>query len=492
MSGFLRVTMLLGSVTALSLVVQIVRTKLVAIHVGREGMALVAQFSDLQMLVAGLLLLGADQGMVAVATDAYARGDPEILHKTLKMLRRWLFPLALLVLTALTAAAPWLLPQITGQPNYVLPGMLALAALAAQLWVRPWTAIINGARAFQILARARLAETLVSFAVLVPLVLMWRVQGALYSLAAVQVVGLATTWWAFRRLAPPTPNDGAATLPPIDNSTQTLVRFGAATLVGGLISTGLSLALRREIISLHGLEQSGLYQVAFALTQQYLTLVLGAMSAYSFPAYRAVHNQPQALSQEVNHTLRGALLVIVPIIAVLLVLREPFILVLFTEEYLPAEAMLRLQLLGDLFKVVAWAIGVPILAAGRAGTHIALEVLFASSWLVGVWGWSQLFGVLGAPIGFLVNQILVCVVYIVVIRRQLGIGIDGPNWRLLGLSSAVLIATALVAGSSLWVSVPVAAAMVALWAWLCVQRSEWQGLLTLVRERLGRLGVVKK
>ena len=33
--------------------------------------------------------------------------------------------------------------------------------------------------------------------------------------------------------------------------------------------------------------------------------------------------------------------------------------------------MLRVQLLGDLFKVVAWAIGLPILASGRVGTHLA-------------------------------------------------------------------------------------------------------------------------
>lgn len=292
------------------------------------------------------------------------------------------------------------LPKVTGQPDYLLPGALAIGALAAQLLIRPWQAIINGAQNFRLLARARLAESLFGLAFLVPLALGWHLLGALYSLALLQIVSLLTTLWAWRQLAPPNVPDLADALEPIESASKTLLRFGAASLVGIAIGNGLSLALRRVIIAKLGLDSSGLYQVAYGLTQQYLTLVLGAMSAYSFPAFRAVHRDPVKLAQEVNQTLRGALLIIVPIIAILLVFRQQFIWLLFSKDYLPAGDMLRVQLIGDLFKVMAWALGLPILASGRAGLHISLELLLSCTWLLALFFGCDFLGAQGPSWAF--------------------------------------------------------------------------------------------
>src|SRR5438105_3918623 len=98
MSRFMRATVLLGSVTVLSLAVQIVRTKLMALEVGRAGMALVAQFSDYQTLIAGFLLVGTEQGLVALAADAYAHGRPSALPQVLALVRKRVIPWALLAL----------------------------------------------------------------------------------------------------------------------------------------------------------------------------------------------------------------------------------------------------------------------------------------------------------------------------------------------------------------------------------------------------------
>lgn len=484
MNRFMRVTVLLGSVTVLSLAIQIVRTKLMALEVGRAGMSLVAQFSDFQIFISGFLLLGAEQGLVAVAADAYGHGRPEAVAQVLRIVRRRVVPWALLAIVLLTAASPWLLPHITGQPDYVLPGAIAVAALCAQLLIRPWQAIINGAKAFKLMARLRLAESGIGLALLVPLVLVWHVEGAIYSIAAMQVTSLAITWWAWRKLAPPQVDLLSVATPEQESAARTLTRFGVATLFAMAISNGMNLALRREIISLHGLDTSGLYQVAYSLTQQYLVVVLGAMSTYSFPAYRAVHAQPEALSNEINHTLRGAVLIIVPIIATLLILRVPLLLILFSRDYLPAEGMLRLQLLGDLFKVVAWAIGLAILASGRTRTHILLEVLFGATWLAGVWAWSQVLGPLGPPTAFLANQVFMCFVYWAILHRYMGFRLSRQNLLLIGASTTTLAAIALTSGLPLLANAAIGVAVVGGWAGLCVQRSEIQTLVRYLRRRL--------
>lgn len=482
----MRATVLLGSVTVLSLVVQIVRTKLMALEVGRAGMALVAQFSDYQTLVAGFLLVGTEQGLIAVAADAYSRGDPNALKSVLKLLRRRIFPFALAALVVLTALTPWILPKVTGQPDYLLPGALAIGALAAQLLIRPWQAFINGAQNFRLLARARLAESLFGLALLLPLALGWHLVGALYSLALLQIVSLLATLWAWRRLAPPAASELATVLEPIESASTTLLRFGVASLAGIAIGNGLSLALRRVIIAKLGLDQSGLYQVAYGLTQQYLTLVLGAMSAYSFPAFRAVHRDPIKLAQEVNQTLRGALLIIVPIIATLLVFRQQFIWLLFSKDYLPAGDMLRVQLIGDLFKVIAWALGMPILASGRAGLHIALELLLSCTWLLAIFFGCDFLGTQGPSWAFLAIYVFAGGIYLMITRRVFGFRFTAENLVLVGASTTCLVLVDLSGDFSLALSAAAAGVLVAIWALICVKRSEILGLRDYVLQRIGR------
>lgn len=484
MNQFLRVTALLGSVTALTLAVQIARTKLVALQVGKAGMALVAQFADFQNFISGFMLLGMEQGIVAVATDAYVRGDPtapgRLIQQVWQRSSRWSLP----ALALLALASPWLVPAVTGQSGHVWIAAVALCTLAVQLWIRPRTSILNGAKAFKLLARSRIIEALLGLALVVPLAGLWRLEGALWSVAGTQVVALLATWWVWRRSVPPTVADGG--LVSDTEIRQSLHRFGFASLIGLVIANGLSLALRRVLISTIGLEQTGLYQVAYSLTQQYLGIVLIAMALYSFTTYRAVSHDPAALQREVEQTLRGALLVITPIICVLLVSREWLIRLIFSADYLPAAEMLRVQLVGDLFKVIAWAIGLPIVASGRLGVHVTLEFVFSSALVVGAAVWTRALGPVGAAWAFTANVALACIVYLFVLRPTLAIGLTREVLKPVLVALAAVVTVALLATKPPILRISLFFATMLVWSAVAVRRSEWQQLRRMFRERMSR------
>lgn len=486
MSGFLRATALLGSVSVLTLLVSVVRTKIVAVEVGRAGMAVVAQFSDTSQLISALLLLGTEQGMVAIATDVYARGDEAALARLQAMVRRRVGvpAVAALLLAALTT--PWTVPAITGQPDHALPMSIALLALAAQLLVRPWRAILTGAKALGLIARLDITTAVLGLMFVIPLVLARQVEGAVWSLATTQLAMLGAALWIWRR-RPPVANAEAQQLTDAEMASH-LAIYGAGTLVSMLIGRGLSMAMRREIIWLHGLEEAGLYQVAYSLTQQYLTIVLGAMSAYTFPTYRAIWRDPERLVREIRSTLRGALLVITPIIIGLLGVRTLLIRLLFSADYLPAQDLLQIQLVGDLFKIIAWCVGLPILASGRVRVHVLLDLLLSSTLLLGVWAWSQAFGRLGPPIAFATNFGLATVVYLVAIWRIFGVGLGRDEVRTIAACAALVLGTALATDDDWLRSMLVSAVAIGLFAGLVVRRQEWKALRALVERKLRRGG----
>jgi PST family polysaccharide transporter len=484
MNRFLRVTALLGSVTGLTLAVQIARTKLVALQVGKAGMALLAQFADLQNFISGFLLLGMEQGIVAVATDAYVRGDPtapgRLIQQVWQRTSRWALPALIL----LALGSPWLVPAVTGQRGHVWVAATALGTLTVQLWVRPRTSILNGAKAFKLLARSRILEAVLGLAMVVPLAGLWRLSGALWSVAGTQVVSWVATWFVWQRLEPPAKVDGG--LVSDTEIRQSLRRFGLASLIGLVIANGLSLALRRVLIGTIGLEQTGLYQVAYSLTQQYLGIVLNAMAMYSFTTYRAASCDPAALQQEVEQTLRGALLVITPIICVLLVSREWLIRLLFSADYLPAAEILRVQLVGDLFKVIAWAIGLPIVASGRLGVHVTLEFVFSSALVLGAAVWTRALGPVGAAWAFTANLVFACGVYLFVLRRTLDIGLTRELVKPVLVALMAVVVVALVANKPPVLRLSLSFATMTVWLAVSIQRSEWLQLRRVVRERLNR------
>jgi O-antigen/teichoic acid export membrane protein len=179
-------------------------------------------------------------------------------------------------------------------------------------------------------------------------------------------------------------------------------------------------------------------------------------------------------------------LVITPIICVLLVSREWLIRLLFSADYLPAAEILRVQLVGDLFKVIAWAIGLPIVASGRLGVHVTLEFVFSSALVLGAAVWTRALGPVGAAWAFTANLVFACGVYLFVLRRTLDIGLTRELVKPVLVALMAVVVVALVANKPPVLRLSLSFATMTVWLAVSIQRSEWLQLRRVVRERLNR------
>jgi len=475
--------MMFGSVTMLTLLVRIARTKVTALELGPDGMASLSQVTDLQGLVGSLLLFGTELGIVAVVTDAYTKRSPTLLESTLRLVRtRLVWPSALLVL-AVAASAPWWCAQVLGFEGHTFPIMIALASVALSTAGRVWNSALTGARVFKLLARSQIAEALLSVSVVVPFILLWSLDGALYSLAAANGVYLATRWWAFRRTPPP--ESGPDNTLTDQVTIRLLMAFGSATIFLGLLGQAGTLLLRRRLIAGAGIDDAGQFQAVFGITQQYATLVLGAMSSFAFPSYRAVSGDRAALCNLTNNVLRGVLLVTVPTLVGLLVCREWVIRVLYASSFSSAEWLLRIQLFGDFFKMAGWAIGGTILASGFLRWHVSIDVLF---WLVLLGVAEAALGSLGvaaASIAFVCANFVTFVSVWVFTTHRLDFKINRNNLKLLWLGFATVSGTNASLSLGSLAGYVVGPLLLLVWAVLCIEGSEWRGVREYARSKLG-------
>jgi PST family polysaccharide transporter len=190
-----------------------------------------------------------------------------------------------------------------------------------------------------------------------------------------------------------------------------LVRYGAASLVVGAATSLALLTIRSLIIDRLGAEQNGLYQAVYGLSVQYMTLVTGAMATYSFAQLSAIASRLLAgaarreeLELEINNNVRLVLLVIVPVLAVVVLLREPGLALFYSPEFLPAASLFPLQVVGDLFLALAWAFGLALLPLGRVSPWLLVNLSAPLLFLAGTAALLPRLGLQGVVLAYAVGQ----------------------------------------------------------------------------------------
>lgn len=123
-----------------------------------------------------------------------------------------------------------------------------------------------------------------------------------------------------------------------------------------LLTLVTQLTARSLVMKDLGIQASGYFQAAWAMSMTYIGFVLSAMAADYLPSLtEAVHDRERAKSL-VNEQTEMALLLAASAMLAMLILAPWLIELLYTKGFTPAAELLRWQVMGDLFKFVGWPI----------------------------------------------------------------------------------------------------------------------------------------
>ena len=259
-----------------------------------------------------------------------------------------------------------------------------------------------------------------------------------------------------------------------------LAAFGIASLLAGFAQQMGDLFVRSWLIRSLDASQNGIYQSALSITYQVKAIVLGSVGSYSIATL-----SKDASRERVNQTADQLLSVVLPIGAVALaglgLLSGPAILILYSQEFLPAQGLLPFLLTGEFVQVMIWVVGAPLLARNRVWTWLAFELIFTTARTVAAVALIGRLGVDGVAVGYAAASVLHLLItggyFLGVFRYRIG----PRNALAFGFGTA-LVAGMSYLGSRVVIDVPVFAggvAVIALFALLAVQmvfgvRQAWQ------------------
>ena len=385
--------------------------KVVAIHTGPSGMAMLGQVQSLVAALSGIAGSPGGNGLVRYTAECRERGFDACApwwSSSLKWGLGLLVPISVLAALAAEPISEWLF-ESNAYAWLVLLVSVGLPLSMANTFV---ASVLNGQENYRRYIGLGLISVVCATATMLVLIGQAGLNGALAAAAlfsgisgAIMLAGAwrqpwfrLKYWWGRGEL---------------------LHFRGVGGYVAMAITTAITAPLslmivRKILVDQVGWEQAGYWQAVYKISEVYLGVITIALGTYFLPRLSSLRGY-EAIHREIAATAK----VVMPLVAALALcvylLRDFAITLLFTEAFRPARDLFAIQLLGDVIKILSWLYAYPMLSTGATKWFMATEIVFSLTLVLLTYFFVGEYGVDGAVIAYATNYFI----YLLVIYPNL-------------------------------------------------------------------------
>ena len=307
-------------------------------------------------------------------------------------------------------------------------------------------AYIRGLKNISLLTKFLLISSSISLIFTIPMVLIFKVWGAIISISGSSLIILMVYIILFKKARVPLKISFKSWFD--IEITKKLFKIGIASLLIGAINQLTFLIIRIITVDNFGLEENGIYQSVLSISLNYFSFLFVFLSNYSFPKINEIKDDLKFL-EEINETFRIFLLLLVPLIGFIIVFRIYLVNIFFSNAFINSVSLYKYQFTGDFFKALSWVIGLWLIPKNKIFLWVILELITYSIFplvyiiLIKNMDW----GIESASIAYLVSNFAHYILNIYFIKRFLKYKFSKSNNYMFFLSLICIIA---ITGISEW------------------------------------------
>ena len=335
-------TGLFGGVQLVNILCSIIKTKLVAVWLGAEGIGIMSLYTLATETVSQITGLGIRQSGVRDVSVASKSGDHIQFESVKLVVRRW-----------------------SG-----FAGLLGAALVAGE------QAIIQGSGQLRILAKSGVAAAVVSLILSLPLFYYFRIGGIVPSLIIASVLTLLFLFY-YNRKSVKSSIQVRQSWKDTKIYGRKMVLLGIYMTVSGFVVTLFNYLFIAWMNARGGMADVGYYQAGYNLMNRYFGLIFTAMGMEFYPRLAAVCDDKPEVSRHVSQQAEISMFILVPTIGLLLLFKDLVIRILYTGDFQIVEGYLLWSVPGVLFKAVSWSMGFILLAKGKGPLFLVTEIVSA-------------------------------------------------------------------------------------------------------------------
>ena len=154
---------------------------------------------------------------------------------------------------------------------------------------------------------------------------------------------------------------------------RNLFKFSVMVLVTAITLPLAYILLRDLLVESHSIEAVGLWQGVSKISDAYLQLITVVFSVYLLPTF-ATLIQKADIKRELIKAVKFVGVSAISIGLLVFSLKREIILTLYSEQFLPMESLFIWQLIGDIFKVIAYVFGYLVIAKASLKLYVLAEI----------------------------------------------------------------------------------------------------------------------
>ncbi len=370
--NLLSTTLWSGIATALRLGSGLVVAKMVAMAGGPAALAVFGQFQNFLVLIAGVSGALFQSGIVKYAAEHRENKDElaGMLATAIKLSAIVAFAGSVFLLLLHKEIANLVLHQSGWASLFLVTGIVLPLLVTNGIAL----ALLNGMGQICHYLLLNALTALINMLAVVILSLWNGVEGALYGLLVGPILaGLVSVGYAVRihgRVL------SVARHGTIDRAwVKRLGQFAIMALTSLLTSAVLPMAIRDELVNQLGWQEAGYWQAVWQVSGAYLGIVTAGFSVYYLPKLSQL-TQDEDIRQEMLAFYRTAMPIVLLTGGLVYLLREPLLLLLYSDKFLPAAPLFAWQIAGDMLKISSWVLSYMMVAKKMTAWFIGSELTF--------------------------------------------------------------------------------------------------------------------
>jgi O-antigen/teichoic acid export membrane protein len=461
----------MGFASLVQVLMNIVRTKLIAVILGTAGVGITSLINNFITTITSFTNLGISNGIVReISKDKTNINYVKEVEITSYIVTLFLSLLSIIFIIIFSKSISLKFLNNIGYKNYIIISSLAIPFLTLNVIN---ISIINGFSNITNLSKANIISSFINLVISVILIYLFKLTGAIYSIVSVAVVtSLIYYFYGLKTFRSDNFSKKISFKYFNISIMKPLFKYGITVIITSLMTNIGLLGVRYNIISNMGIQYNGIFQSVWAMCNQYMLLILSSLTIYYLPTLCSKDSFID-INNEINETLSLVMKLTIP--AIILVLNFRFLLIraLYSNQFQLAITLVPIFLLGDLFKSIQWCLSMPFYSIPKLKMQILLEFIYDFILFIFSFVFINKIGLFGVGLGYIFSQIILVLIEYVYLNKVIKYKFSAENIKLL-IVSIITILTCIVCTYlfNSMIGHSISALLFIFWSTICIKKEE--------------------
>ena len=411
----LKTTSLFGGVQIFSIIVSVLRNKVVALLIGPAGVGLITLYTSTLTLITSLTDFSLQVSAVRDVSLAYNNRENKKFRHTIAVFSRIVWFTGLLGTIVCLCGSPFWSKLTFETYDYTLGFVVLSIVLLLQQLQNGKNVILQGTLHYRYLAVSGFIGNIVGLLTTIPIYYFWGVDGIVLVLLLSAFTSFALPYYFVNKLG--FTYENISLFSAIKEGIN-MLKQGFALSINFFLSSLVFYIIRAFITKQGGVSELGLYAASYAIVNGYIGLIFQSMAKEYYPRLCAISSNNIKMGQKINNQIYLTLLIVGPLIIIFLIFSDIVLVLLYSEKFKPASLLMALSMVGILFQTPAWCISHSFLAKGdnkfflvfetfSKFSNLLLDIIFYIKW-----------GLVGLGISFILGYFLYLLQNVIVCKKK--------------------------------------------------------------------------